>query len=210
MSETSDRLGRVVRDGDSVALRYERHLAHPPETVWRALTESESLRHWFPADIVGERATGARVRLPFWPDGVAQSSRSLEEAGVDVSTIDFDEALPGEIRAFDPPTLFELLWGDSTGPADLLRFELHPEEGGTRLIFTTWPGKPGPLGHAGTAAGWHACLDALTSRLDGGSITEPDREQITRLRATYASLLGSPVSSAELSNLVDTRRSRQE
>lgn len=189
--DSSDRLGSVVRDGDKLALRYERRLAHPPEKVWRALTESDSLRHWFPADIVGERAAGATVQLPFWPDGAEESKQTLEEAGVDPATVDFEEALPGKIVAFDPPKLFELIWGNADGEADVLRFELEPAGDATLLIFTTWPGEPGPLGNGGTAAGWHVCLDALDPLLDARSAEQPDRHAVISLQATYASLLAA-------------------
>ncbi|MEE4022188.1 SRPBCC domain-containing protein [Gordonia sp. PKS22-38] len=189
--KATDRFGTVVRDGDRLALRYERHLAHSPEKVWSALTESDSLRHWFPADIVGERARGASVKLPFWPDGAAESQAMMEDAGVDTSGFDFDEVLPGEIREFDPPKVFELVWGNPQGQADVLRFELEPTADGTRLVFTTWPGEPGPMGHAGTAAGWHACLDALQSLVDTGAVDE-DSQDVVRLRDHYASLLAEP------------------
>lgn len=187
--ETRNRLGTVLRDGDTVALRYERRLAHPPEKVWSALTESAGLRHWFPADIVGEREAGATVQLPFWPDGAQASMETLEQAGVDTAAMDPFEVLPGEIRVFDPPKLFELVWGNPDGVADVLRFELEPDDAGTRLVFTTWPGEPGPLGHAGTGAGWHACLDGLESLLATGGAEEPDRHVVLELQEYYASLL---------------------
>ena len=46
-------------------LRFTRKLAHPPEKVWRALTEPEHLAAWFPTDIEGERAPGAELRFVF-------------------------------------------------------------------------------------------------------------------------------------------------
>ena len=63
----NDPLGEVLHDGDTVGLRYERLLAHPPERVWRAITDSDQLQHWLPVDIVGERREGASLQLPFWP-----------------------------------------------------------------------------------------------------------------------------------------------
>jgi uncharacterized protein YndB with AHSA1/START domain len=176
------RLGEVLRDGDRVGLRYERRLAHPPEKVWRAITESENLRHWFPADIVGERRAGARVRMPFWPESVEHGAAELEAAGVDLD----DAILPGEIRSWDPPRLFELIWGDRD--SDLLRFELEPEGTSTRLVFTTWLGAPGPGGHAGTGAGYHVCLDALEELLDTGSVTVPADLDTGPLQEKYAAL----------------------
>lgn len=187
--QTHDRLGTVVRDGDRISLAYERRLRQPPEKVWRALTESENLRHWFPADIVGERRTGASVTLPFWPDGAEASKETLERAGVEPSSFDFDEALPGTIQTYDPPRLFELVWGNPEGEPDILRFELEPADGGTRLLFTTWPGEPGPLGHGGTGAGWHACLDALEHLVNTGTAGDPDQGTIMDLQKQYTALV---------------------
>ncbi len=51
-------------------LRFTRTLLHPPEKVWRAITEPEHLEHWFPTTIEGERSAGARLRFLF-PGGQA-------------------------------------------------------------------------------------------------------------------------------------------
>ena len=178
------RLGQVLREADRVALRYERLLPHPPEKVWRAITESENLRHWFPADIVGERRAGARVSMPFWPESVEQAPAEMAAAGIDPD----DPTLPGEIRSWSPPRLFELIWGDSDGTHDVLRFELQPESDSTRLVFTTWLGEPGPAGHAGTGAGYHLCLDKLEVLLDPGFVEPADHAHPDVLQARYAAL----------------------
>lgn len=186
MTETTDaRLGTVLRDGDTVGLRYERLLRHPPEKVWAALTESEHLRHWFPADIVGERRAGAEVRLPFWPESVEAAVDELQEQGVDLE----DPVLPGRIHEWDPPDRFVLEWGNAGAAPDLLRFELTEVDGGTRLLFTTWPGIAGPHGHAGTGAGWQVCLGELETLLDGGPSTTPSREEVEALERQYAERL---------------------
>ena len=46
-------------------LRYERRLAHPPERVWRALTDDAELAAWFPTTIEGQRQSGAALRFSF-------------------------------------------------------------------------------------------------------------------------------------------------
>src|SRR5438105_10315698 len=51
--------GELERAGDRWLLRFVRRLPHPPEKVWRALTEPEHVAAWFPADIEGERRSGA-------------------------------------------------------------------------------------------------------------------------------------------------------
>ena len=140
-------LGEVVRDGDTVGLRYERRLAHPPERVWRALTESDQLRHWLPADIVGERREGASVEVQFWP------------AVVDKYEIP-EPTMSGRILVWDPPRRFSWMWD-----RDTLDFRLEPSEEGTLLVFTTWVVDT-TAGIDKTAAGYHVCLDQLVALVD--------------------------------------------
>ena len=157
MTTTSDApLGEVLRDGERRGLRFVRHLAHPPETVWRAITESEQLRHWLPCDIVGERREGAALVLPFWPVHVQRYAIPADQA-----------ELTGEIRVWDPPHVFEWTWD-----VDVLRFELAPSGAETRLVFTTWIGKSEDHDYppASTAAGYHVCLDQLVELVGTGSV----------------------------------------
>ena len=66
----ADELGTLERVGDVSVLRYERRLAHPPERVWRALTDDAELADWFPTTMEGERQKGAALRYssprPSW------------------------------------------------------------------------------------------------------------------------------------------------
>lgn len=144
-------LGTLSRHGDGYVVRFERHLPHAREKVWRAITESEHLAHWLPCDIVGERAAGSTVQLPFWP-------AHRERYGPDMTP-----ELSGRIEVWDPPAVFEWWWH-----TDRLRWELHPADGGTRLVFTTWLG-PDSGDPSQTAAGYHVCLDNLSTLLDLGT-----------------------------------------
>jgi len=56
-------LGALARHRDAVTLTLTRRLAHPVETVWRAVTEPEHLAAWFPQEIVGDRRAGAQLRF---------------------------------------------------------------------------------------------------------------------------------------------------
>jgi uncharacterized protein YndB with AHSA1/START domain len=40
--------GKLETTDGRAVLRFERRLEHSPERVWRAITEAEELRHWFP------------------------------------------------------------------------------------------------------------------------------------------------------------------
>jgi uncharacterized protein YndB with AHSA1/START domain len=166
--------GELIHEGERPGLRYVRHYRHPVERVWRALTESDQLRHWMPCDIVGERAAGAAITLPFWPGHAAK--------------YDIDEpTLTGRIELWDPPRRFVWTWG-----GDLLIFELTATADGTELVFTTWPEDPDPAGLASSAGGYHLCLAELTMLLDTGSappMTDVD-EVAFRLSEDYRVRLG--------------------
>jgi uncharacterized protein YndB with AHSA1/START domain len=132
--------GRLERPDGQVLVRYTRRFAHPPQSVWRALTEPEELAAWFPTTIEGDRTAGAPLRFSF---------KEVEMP-----------PMAGEMLAFEPPTLLELRWGD-----DLLRFELRPDGDGSVLELTVTFEEIGKVARDG--AGWHVCLDELRHHLDG-------------------------------------------
>jgi uncharacterized protein YndB with AHSA1/START domain len=119
------------------AVRLERHLPDPPPVVWQALTEREQLRSWFPCDVAvsGERwEAGAAITFTFPPE-IA------------------DMVLTGQVLDVDEPNLLVFTWGEET-----LRFELSPEDRGTRLVLID---RLPADAAARNAAGWETCLDRL-------------------------------------------------
>lgn len=147
----TNRLGEIIRDGDRVGVRFERQFRHAPDRVWRALTASDELHHWFPCDIVGRRENDADVTTPYWPEVVAKFSDRIPP----------DAVFTGRILTWDPPHVFEWLWG-----ADRLRYELTATTYGTHMDFTVWIGE-GPSVEE-VAAGYHVCFDCLDGVLHGG------------------------------------------
>jgi len=172
--------GQLQQSGDRWQLRFTRTLSHPPEKVWRALTEPERLAAWFPTDIEGERGPGAPLRFVF---------RNGEGPTID-----------GEMLVYDPPRVLELRWGDD----ETLRFELQPDDGGTRLTFVNTIAELGKA--ARDAAGWHTCLDVLAHHLDGQPLPWTSRERWSQVHEEYvakfgpeAATVGPPAGSADQS-----------
>ncbi|QBI54119.1 SRPBCC family protein [Streptomonospora litoralis] len=156
-----DGYGRLAPAGDRWTVRIVRRLAHPPEKVWRALTEPEHLAAWFPSRIEGPREAGAELRFIF--EG--------EE----------DEPMAGRMIACDPPRLLEFDWA-----GDVLRFELRPDGEGTELVFSDTFDELGRA--ARDTTGWHVCLDALAAHLDGA--THSAQGEFHRLMPLYTERFG--------------------
>jgi uncharacterized protein YndB with AHSA1/START domain len=128
-------------------LRIERQLAHPPQKVWRAITEPAHLSKWYPF-----RATAIDLR-------VGGMIRFDDGHGMTMDAV---------ITELDPPRVFAF---SEHAPAemtresdDLVHFELRPAGAGCLLIFThTFDDRPAAGSYA---SGWHLCLDALAMVLD--------------------------------------------
>jgi uncharacterized protein YndB with AHSA1/START domain len=157
-------LGRLTTTNEGrFALRFERRLAHPPEAVWRALTDVEQLRSWFVEILDYDRSQlefAADARLTFVPKG--------------------DLDLPpdrGEVIRFEPPHLLEYAWG-----SEVLRWELSPDgDAGCRLVFTNIVDDPGTA--AAVAPGWHIGLDKLSALLNDDAGYVPPWDQIQQAYA---------------------------
>lgn len=148
MTSTPDHpLGQIVVEGDATRLRFARDLGHPPERVWRAITESDQLRHWMPCDLVGPREEGAELVVPFWDD-VAERHAIAEPV------------LHGRIITWDPPRRFVWEWED-----ELIAFDLEPQGEGTRLLLEVRLSPKGP-GADKVGAGYHVCLDQLVALVE--------------------------------------------
>src|SRR5437016_13463581 len=94
----------LLTSGKRPAVRLERHLPDPPSVVWRAITDRDQLRSWFPSDVVvagGRWEIGAAISFPFPPEVI-------------------DMTLTGEVLAVDEPNVLAFSWGE-----EILRFELY-------------------------------------------------------------------------------------
>ena len=155
---------RVQKDGENWTLILVRDLHHPPEKVWRALTEPAHLREWAPFDADGNLDTaGTTVKL---------------------STVGTPQVSETRVTRADAPRLLEYNWGDQD-----IRWQLEALGGGTRL--TLWHNIDRRFISMG-AAGWHICLDVLDHLLGGDPIGRTVGPEVMkfdgwqRLNAEYA------------------------
>jgi len=174
-------------------LRFERVLPHPPEKVWRALTEEAHLAAWFPTTMEGELRPGARLEFRFRGEELPPTR--------------------GEMIACEPPRVLEFTWGFSEADEEVpseyrsdrperTRFELSPEGDGCRMTFTTTYDRVGTS--ARDAAGWHVCFDLLEAELAGEPRAGTSPERWKPLNRLYqerfgpeASTIGPPESMTE-------------
>jgi uncharacterized protein YndB with AHSA1/START domain len=178
--------GTLHRDGNRATLRFERRLEHAPENVWRALTENDELRHWFPARIDGPRAAGAAIRFVFPP----------KPGQVPADTAEEGPSMEGTMRVFDPPRLLEYDWG-----GEILRWTLAPAEGGTLLVFTH--SFEDVAKSARDASGWDVCLDSMERRLDGRTPAGFTPQRFDALFDDYAERFGPEASATKRPDMDD-------
>ncbi|MDQ1435324.1 MAG: hypothetical protein QOF59_2140 [Actinomycetota bacterium] len=135
--------GHIEEIGGRWRLRFTRRLAHSPAKVWRAITEPEHLKAWFPDEIEGRFERGAVLRF--------------------VSEYRPNSLFEGEVIEFEPPSVLEFRWDTN----ETLRFEIRPDGDGSVLTFLDTFDELGKAARDG--AGWHACLDVLAYDLDGAT-----------------------------------------
>jgi uncharacterized protein YndB with AHSA1/START domain len=160
---------RAEPTDEGATLVFVRDLPHPLEAVWAALTDPDQLDEW----------------APFSAD------RDLGSPGPAVLTLisaEGTEAQPATVRRAEPPHLLEYTWG-----TDLLRWELSPLGGGTRLTLRHTIADRSLLPMV--AAGWHLCLDVADLLLAGdpvGPIRGAEAKDFgwPQLRDAYAERLG--------------------
>jgi uncharacterized protein YndB with AHSA1/START domain len=133
-----------TRDGKQV-VRFRRHLAHPIERVWAALTDPAELIGWL-GDAEVELVAGGRFVVR-WLNTDERGNRAVYR---------------GSITRLDPPRRLEVS-GDIHG---VLRWELRPDAGGTLLTFSSTLALPEEY-RTKVLAGWHYHLDSLADALAG-------------------------------------------
>jgi uncharacterized protein YndB with AHSA1/START domain len=163
-------VAQVRKDGESWRLVLVKDLRHPPEKVWRALTDPAHLREWAPFD----------------------ASADLSNVGnVNVTWVGTSTPIETRVTRADAPTVLEYTSGGND-----MRWELEGRDGGTRL--TLWAAIDRRFISMG-AAGWHIAFDVLEQLLDGTPIgriagaTAMQFDGWQRLNVEYAQQFGVEV-----------------
>ncbi|MEM7218005.1 MAG: SRPBCC domain-containing protein [Pseudomonadota bacterium] len=167
--------GRILLGSDGAQqLHYERLLKHPPERVWRAITDSGEISRWARASWDFEPRVGGAMEL------ILNNSRDPADWVRD----------PGVVSAYEPPRLLEFTIdyytadGIDAGP-HVLRWTLAPAGDGCLLTFSDRfaPHKRAPNS---IACGWHYMLDQLEQDLGGaGADWQTRDDEMTRIYWRY-------------------------
>ena len=146
---------------DPRTIRVDEFLPHPPEKVWRALTDPDLIARWLmPGDFrleVGHRFTFAGFPLP--------------AAG-------FGGVGHSEVLAFEPGRTLRLAWraapDDASSLDSTVTFTLVPEGRGTRLFLVHDGFDPDDAYQAASrrfmGSGWPGVLERLSATLDQARI----------------------------------------
>lgn len=126
----------LITDDEKPLLRFERFLPRPVQEVWRAVTDPDQMRTWFPT----------RIDIDRWEPGA-------------VLTHHFDgqslPPLPGTVLECCEPHRLVFTWGEDT-----IGFDLSPAPGGSTFVLTE---QLGAAKAARNAAGWEVCLERLVA-----------------------------------------------
>ncbi len=129
-------------------------LAHPPATVWAALTTAEGLGAWFGHEATIDLRPGGSARMS-WPDGPTVEMR---------------------VERVEEPAVFGFTWPVYGLPGDdprrtYVEFTLEPAGTGTRLTvvesgFAQLPEEAYRNAYDGNTRGWASELGELADYLD--------------------------------------------
>ena len=155
--------GVLETAGGKHVVRFQRHLAHPIERVWAALTEPDQLLAWW-GDADVHLVEGGRFTMR-WLNTDDQGNSPVMHA---------------TITRLDPPRLLETS-GDIHG---VLRWELRPDAAGTLLTFSSTLDLPEAY-RTSVLAGWHYHLDALADTLAGRSVDLVNLDRWAQIHERY-------------------------
>jgi uncharacterized protein YndB with AHSA1/START domain len=160
MVESATTAAPIQRVG-SDAIRLERVLDAPVETVWRYLTEAELRSRWF---MGGTDVTGVgEFELLVDHDNLSTDKVPYPESYECFKGATWTE----KVTRFDPPRLLETTF--QGGKNGTVIYELFPMGDRTRLVLTH-SGIVSPVGAQDFGSGWTSHLAVLEEKLAGRSV----------------------------------------
>ena len=163
--------GVLEKIASGYRLRFERHLRHPVEKVWTAISDPERLPDWLAAAPALEPHAGGAIELR-WQNTDLEGNHAVAR---------------GHITEFEPPTIIEY----DTDIHGCIRWELEPQGNACLLRLTVTHDLPEDY-RAVVLAGWHVHIDFLEEALDGQAVDWPnwpmDRWEVHHER--YAARIG--------------------
>jgi len=144
------------------AIRLERMLDAPVETVWRYLTEAELRSRWFMG------GTDARPDSEFELKIDHDNLSDDKDVPYPESHAEFKGATWSEkVLRFEPPRLLETTF--QGGKNGTVTYELSPAGERTHLVLTH-SGITSPVGAQDFGSGWNSHLTVLEERLAGRGV----------------------------------------
>ena len=139
----------IDAEGTTRTLVIEKIFRHPPEKLWRALTETPLLAQWLMKNdfepVVGHKFQFRAEPVPNW-DGVIDC----------------------EVLVLEPLKRLSYSWG-ALGLGSVVLFTLTPADGGTHLRLEHSGFRPDqPQAYGGAKYGWTRFFNNLEGLLDGG------------------------------------------
>jgi uncharacterized protein YndB with AHSA1/START domain len=158
MADASIHVSAPIERVGPNAIRLERILDAPVETVWRYLTEADLRRQWFMAgtdardggefELVVDHDNLSEEDVPYPEDYAAAKGRSFTE----------------KVIRFEPPRLLETTF--QGGKNGTVTYQLFPLNGKTRLVLTH-SGITSATGAQDFGSGWNSHMMVLEERLAG-------------------------------------------
>ena len=145
------------------AIRLERMLDAPPQTVWRYLTEAELREQWFMSGTDAE--PGSEFELLNDHDNLSDEDVPYPASYAPYKGKTWTE----RVIRFDPPRLLETSF--QSGKNGTVIYELFPDGARTRLVLTH-SGIESGTGAQDFGSGWNSHLTVLQERLAGRSVRD--------------------------------------
>lgn len=161
MVEAATQTRQPIERSAPDAIRLERMLDAPVETVWRYLTQADLREQWFMGGT--DAKPDSEFELLIDHDKLSDEDVPYPESHAAHKGMAWHE----KVLRFDPPRLLETTF--QGGKGGIVTYELFPEAGKTRLVLTH-SGITSPTGFQDFGGGWTSHLVVLQEKLAGRSI----------------------------------------